>query len=132
MALFKKKTEKPSKAIRNEDKKEAAVEKVQEMRNPKEKRIDLAWRVLKHGHITEKATDALAFNKYIFNVYPERNKKEIKAAVENIYGVDVISVNVVNIPQKRRRLGKTAGWKSGYKKAIVQIKSGQKIELMPR
>lgn len=109
-----------------------ASEKPLEAKTPKVKKIDLAWRILKTAHITEKATDLSEKNQYIFNVYPGTNKNEVKKAVENIYGVDVVSVNVINIPSKKRRVGKTLGWKSGYKKAIVSVKEGQKIELMPR
>ena len=41
-------------------------------------------------------------------------------------------VNVINIPRRKRRVGKTMGWKQGYRKAIVKIAKGQKIELLPR
>jgi len=109
-----------------------AKERPTETRGPKEKRIDLAWHVLKNAHVTEKATDLTEHNKYIFNVFPRSNKKEIKIAVENVYGVDVVSVNIINIPPKKRRLGKNQGWRLGYKKAVVGIKSGQKLEIMPR
>ena len=40
--------------------------------------------------------------------------------------------NVINIPRRKRRIGRTMGWKQGYRKAIVKIKEGQKIELLPR
>ncbi len=91
-----------------------------------------ARRVLKTPHVTEKATDLTKENKYVFKVWPESNKIEIKKAVERIYGVDVLSVNIVNIHPKKKRLGRTIGLKSGYKKAIVKIKEGQKIEILPR
>jgi large subunit ribosomal protein L23 len=110
----------------------AVKESSGETKSLKGKRVNSAWRVLKTAHITEKATDLAGKNQYIFNVYLRANKNEIKSAVENIYGIDVVSVNVVNIPSKKRRVGKIYGWKSGYKKAIVKIKEGQKIELMPR
>jgi large subunit ribosomal protein L23 len=126
MAIFSKKTEKP---IENAKKTEL---KVAETKNPKEKKVGLAWSILKRAHITEKATALTEKNQYIFNVYPEANKTRIKKSVQDIYGVNVISVNIINIPAKKRRLGKSQGWKSGYKKAIVQIKEGQEIELMPR
>lgn len=109
-----------------------AEEKNITVKPPKGKRIDLAWRVLKNAHITEKATDLTGENRYVFNIHSGANKNQVKSAVENIYGVDVVSVNVVNIPPKKRRVGKTRGWKAGYRKAIVEIKEGQKIELMPR
>lgn len=130
MALFGRKTKQTEKPL--ELKKEEKAVKPAETKNPKEKKVGLAWRILKKAHITEKATDLTAKNQYIFNVYPESNKNQIKKSVEDIYGVDVISVNVINIPAKKRRLGRSQGWKSGYKKAVVKIKAGQEIELMPR
>jgi large subunit ribosomal protein L23 len=63
-------------------------------------------------------------------VSPNYNKNEIKNAVEGIYNVDVLSVNVIKIPSKKRRLGKTEGFRKAYKKAIVKIKNGQKIEIL--
>ena len=82
--------------------------------------------------MTEKATDLTSKNQYIFKVFPGSNKNQVKKAVEDVYGVDVINVNIVNIPKKRRRLGRIEGWRRGYKKAIVRIKEGQKIEVLPR
>ena len=98
----------------------------------KEKRISDAYKILKTPHVTEKATDLTKKNQYVFKVYPKANKVEIKKAIEDIYGVDVISVKIINIPSKRRKLGKIMGWRKGYKKTIVKIKEGQKIEVLPR
>lgn len=98
----------------------------------KEKRIGEAYRFLKSPHISEKATDLTGKNQYVFKVYPEVNKTEVKKAIENMYGIEVISVRVINVPQKRRRLGRTVGWRKGYKKAIVRVREGQKIEVLPR
>lgn len=98
----------------------------------KEKKISLAWKVLESPHITEKATSLVSKNQYVFNVWPRSNKPEIKKAVEGIYGVNVLYVKIINIPSKKRRLGRTSGLKKGYKKAIVKLKKGQKIEVLPR
>lgn len=98
----------------------------------KRRRMDGAYLVLKTPHITEKATDLMENNQYIFKVYKNSNKQEIKKAVESVYGVDVVSVQVINIPRKRKRLGKSSGWKKGGKKAIVRIKKGQEIEIIAR
>ncbi|MBU0476554.1 50S ribosomal protein L23 [Patescibacteria group bacterium] len=96
-------------------------------------RISLrAWRVLKEPHITEKATNLEKENKYIFKVWPRINKIEVKKAIEDLYGVDVASIRIIRIPRKKRRLGKTSGWRKEYRKAIVKVKEGQKIELLPR
>jgi large subunit ribosomal protein L23 len=91
-----------------------------------------AYRVLKTPQVTEKATGLVGQNQYVFKVWPKANKVETKKAIENLYGVDVISVKIIKVPRKRRRLGRISGWRKGYKKAIVKIKEGQKIEVLPR
>ncbi len=80
--------------------------------------------------MTEKATDLIKENQYVFKVFSEANKTEIKRAVNNLYGVDVSDVKIVKVPAKRRRIGRISGWQKGYKKAIVKIKNGQKIEIL--
>jgi len=92
----------------------------------------LAFKVLKNPHITEKASDLAKKNQYVFKIYSRANKVEVKKAISETYGVDVVSVKIINIPQKKRRLGRQQGVKPGYKKAIVKIKEGQKIEVLPR
>jgi len=111
-----------------------AKEKVEpkESPRPKTKTSSIAYRILKKPHITERATDLTKINQYIFEVWPRSNKTEIRKAVEELYGVNVESVNVIKIPAKKRRLGKTSGWKKGYKKAIVKLREGEKIEVLPR
>lgn len=92
----------------------------------------LAGRILKSPHITEKAGDLSEENQYIFRVFNQANKTEIKKVIESLYGVEVIAVRIINTPSKKRRLGKIEGTRPGYKKALVRIKKGQKIEVMPR
>ena len=96
------------------------------------KHYEQGYRILKNVHITEKATELAEKGQYIFKVFENANKQEIKKVVESIYNVDVVSVNIINIHRKRKRLGKSIGWKQGYKKAIVKIKKGQEIEILPR
>jgi large subunit ribosomal protein L23 len=79
--------------------------------------------------ITEKSHDVMAQGKYIFRVRKEADKKKIKSAVEALYSVKVTDVNVVNIHSKKRNYGRHTGKKAGYKKAIVKLKEGDKIEL---
>lgn len=86
--------------------------------------------VLKSHHISEKATELAKKNQYLFKVYSKANKIEIKKAIENLYGVNVLSVNIIKIPAKKRRRRRISGFKKGYKKAIVKIKEGQKIEVL--
>lgn len=98
----------------------------------RKKKPGQAYRILKAPHITEKATFLAAKNQYVFKVFPKANKTEIKKAIKSVYGVDVLDVKIINIPKKRKRLGKFSGWKKGYKKAIVKIKQNQKIEVLPK
>lgn len=88
-----------------------------------------AFKILKAPHVTEKAVNLEAQNKYIFKVAPDSNKSEIKKAIQELYGIKVEDVNVVNIPRKKRRLGRSEGYKQGYKKAIVTVAQGEKIDM---
>ncbi|XHR28549.1 MAG: 50S ribosomal protein L23 [Chthoniobacteraceae bacterium] len=80
---------------------------------------------------TEKATIlSEKHGKYVFRVAPSANKLQIKAAVESLFGKKVADVNTANFAGKKRRerradAGRTAHWK----KAIVTLKAGEKIEL---
>ena len=89
----------------------------------------LAEKVLVEPWITEAATAAMELNKYVFKVSPAATKGQVKKAIEGLYGVAVIAVNTVKIPRKIRNYGRTPGWKAGYKKAVVTVKAGDKIEL---
>ena len=89
-------------------------------------------KILIAPHITEKATNLAEKNRYVFRVWQKANKNEIKKAIEDLYKVNVIDVKIINVPPKERRLGRISGWKKGFKKAIVKIKGGQKIEVMPK
>jgi len=89
-----------------------------------------SYNVIKEPHISEKATDLADENKYTFKIYANVNKPEIKKSVEGIYKVKVLAVNIIKIPNKKRRLGQTQGFKKGFTKAVVTIKEGQKIEII--
>ena len=88
-----------------------------------------SYGVVREPHISEKSTNLSQENKYVFKVYSNTSKPEIKKSVQGIYGVDVIAVNIIKIPKKKRRLGRTEGFKKGFIKAIVTLKEGQKIEV---
>ena len=92
-------------------------------------KADFASRFLLEPWITEKSHMEMAQNKYVFKVSKDSNKPSIKKSVENLYKVTVLDVNVVNIHPKKRIYGRTKGFKSGFKKAIVKLKEGDKIEL---
>lgn len=78
--------------------------------------------------LTEKSNTELSQNRYTFQVAPEANKIEIKDAIEKIYKVKVTRVNTVNCKGKSVRMGRSVGKKSDWKKAIVFLAEGQKIE----
>lgn len=94
------------------------------------KRGGFSYEIIKEPHISEKASNLAERNVYVFRVSNGVNKSEIKKSVEGIYGTDVLSVNIVKIPRKKRRIGKAEGFKKGYVKAMVKIKEGQKIEIL--
>ncbi len=80
--------------------------------------------------ITEKNTVAKEqFNEIVFVVNKSTNKKEIKEAVEKIFKVTVTDVRTLNMPGKIRTIrGVNKGLRSGYKKAVIRLKQGDKIE----
>ncbi|MBI2023124.1 50S ribosomal protein L23 [Candidatus Giovannonibacteria bacterium] len=88
-------------------------------------------RVFLAPHISEKAGGMMSSEgetKYIFKVMPKANKIMVKKAVEDRYHVKVGSVHVMNMPEKKRRVGRIEGTKSGFKKAIVTLKEGGVID----
>jgi large subunit ribosomal protein L23 len=87
---------------------------------------------IKAPYITEKAVNLTDKNFYVFKVEGGSNKIEIKKAVEAMYKVDVERVTIINTPEKKVGRGRMAGTQRGFKKALVRIKDGQKIEVMPK
>ena len=80
-------------------------------------------------HLSEKATELEEEGKYVFRVDPRSNKIEIKKAFEEMHRVKVISVNIINIPRKKRIWRGQPGYRPGYKKAIIQVAKGQKANI---
>jgi large subunit ribosomal protein L23 len=76
--------------------------------------------------ITERSMRDMEENKYTFVVSKKANKIEIKKAVEELFGVKVDSVNVVNYMGKMRRMGRNIGRKASWKKAFVKLAEGSK------
>ncbi|WP_134704769.1 50S ribosomal protein L23 [Ammoniphilus sp. YIM 78166] len=76
--------------------------------------------------ITERTTDMMAFNTYVFEVAPKTNKTEIKLAIEKIFDVKVESVNTINVKGKPKRMGRYVGKRKDWKKAIVKLSEDSK------
>jgi len=87
------------------------------------------YEVLRRPLVTEKNTALQAQNKYAFEVAGEANKHQIEQAVETAFKVKVTAVNVMTVAGKTRRVGRRQVLTPSWKKAIVTLKSGDKIEL---
>lgn len=91
--------------------------------------MDLSQVIIKQI-ITEKATAQGAENKYCFKVSPKANRAQVKQAVEQVFGVKVLRANLVTVRGKTRRVGRSKKEfkQANWKKAIVQLKEGEKLE----
>ena len=88
-----------------------------------------AYRVLRKPLVTEKSTSLLQDNKYTFEVDLKANKTEIKQAVESLFKVKVEKVNTMHVNGKLKRVRRIQGRTPDWKKAIVTLKKGDKIEI---
>ena len=88
------------------------------------------YEVLRRPIVTEKSNlQSDYLNRYTFEVDVRANKHQIKHAVEQVFDVQVVAVNVMNVRGKERRLGRVVGRTRDWKKAIVTLASGQTIQL---
>jgi large subunit ribosomal protein L23 len=79
--------------------------------------------------VSEKSYSLITDRKYTFRVHENAHKTQIRQAVEELFDVEVQSVNVVKVQSKPKRRGFTRGRRPGWKKAIVQLKEGNEIEI---
>lgn len=86
--------------------------------------------LIKKPFITEKTAGMSVQGKYVFLVQDNANKSEVKKVVEAQYKVHVIEVHVINARPKRRWRGKVMGVRAGFKKAIVTLKKGEKLDIL--
>lgn len=123
--LFGKKTKKEEKS------KKTIVEKTKKVDVKDVNLSNLKFDTYLQPYITEKTNDLSAQNKYVFLVLKRMNKVMIKHLVERTYKVKVDKVNVIFLTVSPKRLGyiKPKSHKGGYKKAIVTLKPGYKIDL---
>ena len=85
--------------------------------------------IIKYPIITDKATRLVENNQYSFIVDRYSNKTQIKAAIEYLFSVKIQKINTCRLPRKKKRVGKSVGWKPQYKKAIVRLAEGDVINL---
>jgi len=150
MGIFKRKTKS---VVKKEEVKKEKVEKVkkrekdektQEKKQQKPKtevkktvkefkqRKGVDTSILLRPIITEKATDQEARGVYIFEVNQKANKISIKKVIEQVYGVKPLRVNIIRVRGKRVRYGRSTGKTKAWKKALVFLKKGDKIEFIKK
>jgi large subunit ribosomal protein L23 len=79
--------------------------------------------------VSEKSYSLIEDRKYSFKVHPDAHKTQIRQAVEELFEVQVQAVNIVHVRSKPKRRGQVRGRRPGWKKAIVQLREGQAIEI---
>jgi large subunit ribosomal protein L23 len=79
--------------------------------------------------ISEKSYQQVTQNKYTFKVHPDAHKTQVRQAVEELFDVTVVAVNVLKVQAKPKRRGIYKGIRPGWKKAIVELKAGDSIEI---
>jgi large subunit ribosomal protein L23 len=79
--------------------------------------------------VSEKSYSLIGGGKYVFKVHPDSHKTQIRQAVEELFKVHVEGVNVLKVQAKPKRRGQTKGIRPGWKKAIVQLREGETIEI---
>jgi large subunit ribosomal protein L23 len=79
--------------------------------------------------VSEKSYSLITDRKYTFRVHENAHKTQVRQAVEELFEVEVQSVNIIKVQSKPKRRGFTRGRRPGWKKAIVQLKEGNEIEI---
>jgi large subunit ribosomal protein L23 len=79
--------------------------------------------------VSEKSYGQIAQNQYTFQVHKDAHKTQVRQAVEELFDVKVERVNIVKVQAKPKRRGRTIGVKPGWKKAVVQLRAGDTIEI---
>jgi len=79
--------------------------------------------------VSEKSYSLITDRKYTFKVHRDAHRTQIRQAVEELFGVKVQGVNIVKVQPKPKRRGLITGTRPGWKKAIVQLREGETIEI---
>jgi large subunit ribosomal protein L23 len=79
--------------------------------------------------VSEKSYSLITDRKYTFKVHKDAHKTQVRQAVEELFDVHVLNVNIVKVQSKPKRRGATKGIRPGWKKAIVQVREGESIEI---
>ncbi len=95
----------------------------------KEKVVAKSYEMIRKPVITEKSMKGSEYGQVTFRVPMDADKKEIKAAVENLYKVTVLSVNTIVVKGKTKSFRGSEGVRSDYKKAVVKLAEGSNIDV---
>ena len=79
--------------------------------------------------VSEKSYAGIEAGKYAFRVHPDAHRTQVRQAVETLFDVNVVKVNIVKVQPKPKRRGRFIGTKPGWKKAVVQLRQGDSIEI---
>jgi large subunit ribosomal protein L23 len=79
--------------------------------------------------VSEKSYAGIADGRYTFKVHPDAHRTQVRQAVEQLFGVHVERVNIVKVQPKPKRRGLFRGTRPGWKKAVVQVREGDSIEI---
>ena len=79
--------------------------------------------------LSEKSYHGIDTGRYSFRIHRDAHKTQVRQAVEELFGVKVARVNIIKVPAKPKRRGLTTGMRPGWKKAVVQLKPGESIEI---
>lgn len=91
--------------------------------------MNSAYEVIIRPIVSERSFDLMNENKYTFEVAKNAPKEEIRAAIQKLFGVRVLKVNTINVKPKQKRVRYQVGMTRSWKKAIVTLAPGDKIEV---
>lgn len=116
-----------SSAVKAKDEKKKSAPVLSSKNNSKRKDFHSAYKTIVRPLVSEKGTYLQEQNKYFFEVSDGANKISVKQAVETLYDVDVVKVNIQNRAGKKVNYGRRSGRRKAWVKAIVTLKPGQRI-----
>lgn len=125
----KKETDNKMSEVKIDSEKEIKKDGQKEVKKVSKENTKDAYKILIRPLISEKASAIGKLNQFVFIVGKKANKPEIKKAIEAVYGISPIKVNVIHVQGKCVRFGKSYGRRKDWKKAIITLPKGKSIQL---
>ena len=125
---------KPRPVVQDSEKKDSlkpAEKKAAKEQKPKDskKLSEFSAKVLANAHVTEKSTILGERGAYVFKIRNKANKPMVRQAIKETFGVNPLKIGITKAPSKKRFVRGKRGKKAGFKKAVVYLKKGEKIEV---